>query len=228
MRTSIVDRSSFRFQHGRRLCLMLAGTVPSGQPNVVDIRNRLKAGIFGPGHVHDFQEGLPFTPPTVEHEFETIIPSAAHVCVGWGNCATSLTPWSCPLLPCEYTVVAAIQYVQARADAKDWLSRLAGKTLVCNCSLDAFCCWAYLLQSMFLDILDDRIVNVPCASTVAEGEHEDPQVMPFETYVAIPDVVDTGLPSDRVIPCAVPWPPSWINLVQKIRSLQRPVMWEFC
>jgi len=119
-----------------------------------------------------------------------------------------------------------MQYVQARADAKDWLSRLAGKTLVCDCSLDAECCWAYILQTSFIDMLDDQITHVPCASTFAEVEHEDPEAMPFETYVAIPDVVDTGLPSDRVIPCAVPWPPSWINLVQKVRSLQRPVMWE--
>ena len=62
----------------------------------------------------------------------------------------------------------------------------------------------------------------------AEDEHEDPEVLPFETYVTIPDVVDTGLPSDRVIPCAVPWPESWIMLVLMIRSLQRPVMWDFC
>ena len=73
-------------------------------------------------------------------------------------------------------------------------------------------------------MLNDRIVDVPCASTVAEDEHEDPEVMLFETYVAIPDVVDIGLPSDRVIPCAVPWPASWIILVQMVRSLQRPVM----
>ena len=128
MRTSLVDRSSPRFQQAQRLSLMLAGTVPSGQPNIVDIRRRLKSEVFGPGDLHEFQKEMLFAPPTVEHEFNTVIPDAAHVCVGWGDCATSLTPWSCPLLPSEYTVVDAIQYIQLLVDAEEWLSRPAGKS----------------------------------------------------------------------------------------------------
>ena len=85
MRTSLVDRSSTLLRRAQRLCLMLAGTIPSGQPSIVAIRRRLMAEVFGPGHVHEFQKDLPFAPPTVEHEFNAITPDAAHVCVGWGG-----------------------------------------------------------------------------------------------------------------------------------------------
>ena len=81
--------------------------------------------------------------PTVVHEFGVIIPDAACVRVGWGDCATSLTPWTCPLLPCEYTAVAAKQFIQARVDAKEWLARLSGKVLECDCKMNAEVCWEH-------------------------------------------------------------------------------------
>ena len=97
---------------------------------------------------------------------------------------------------------------------------------MCDCSLDADNCWAHILLSAFLGSLSDRITNVPCTSAVAEVKHDHMEVTPLVTLVAIPEVIDNGLPSESVIPCALPWPPSWTSLVQRIRSLQRPVMWE--
>ena len=167
MRTSLVDRSSPLLQRAQRLCLMLAGTIPSGLPSIVAIRRRLMAEIFGPGHVHEFLNELPFAPPTVEHEFNSITPEAAHVCVGWGDCATTLTPWSCPLLPENYKVVDAVSYIESRVDAEMWLARLAGKKLLCNCRLNASDCWAHILLKEFVERLGNRICATPCASAVA-------------------------------------------------------------
>ena len=225
-----MDRSSDRWQHAKTMCLMITGSTPSGRPEVVEARNNLCSELFGPGHLHDFLIKAALVAPTVDHDFEAETPSAARVRVGWGNCASSLTPWSCPLLPCEYTAAAATRIIHTRADAKVWLSRLSGKILECECMRESSSCWAQLLRSEFIEAFgNDEEDRDTFVYAVAEDEVEEEEPMPFEAYITIPDTFECTRQSESLIPHPVPWPPSWTALVQTIRTLERPVAWEvFC
>ena len=171
---------------------MMAGTIPPGNPRVVQLRNELKSALFGPGHAQEFRKGRPFDPPTVVHEFGAIIPDAARIRVGWGDCATSLSPWSCPLLPGDYTAVAARQFIQTRCDAKEWLARLSGKELECDCKRMAECCWAHILRNACIEAFGNESDGpTPTTFAVAEDEHEEPDVLPFEVYVEVPTLLAT-------------------------------------
>ena len=109
---------------------MWLGSTPSGDEKVVAVRNRLRELVFGPGHFLEFMSESPFVTPTVTHAGGEHVPDAASVYVGWGSCALTLTPWSCPLLPDDYSTVEARQIIRVRADANDWIARLNGKELV--------------------------------------------------------------------------------------------------
>ena len=229
-RCSWMDRSSDRYQHAKLMCLMITGSTPSGRPEVVEARNNLCSALFGPGHLHDFQIKAPLVAPTVDHDFEAETPSAARVRVGWGNCASSLTPWSCPLLPCEYTAAAATRIIHTRADTEEWLSRLSGKILECDCTRESSSCWAQILRSEFIEAYGNDEEDMDTfVYAVAEDEVEEEEPMPFEAYITIPDTFECTRQSESMIPHPVPWPPSWTALVQTIRTLERPVVWEvFC
>ena len=205
---------------------MMAATIPSGCPKVVLIRNKLIAALFGPGHAQEFRKGRPFEAPTIVHELGESAPDAARVCVGWGNCSTTLTPWSCPLLPVEYTAVEAVLFVHTRMDAEDWLARLSGKVLVCNCKLDAGSCWAHILQDACREMFDTAEHELSSVTfAVAESDHEQPDALLFEEYIKVPDTFRIKQSHESSIPEPVPWPPAWTTMVAVIRSLERPVAW---
>ena len=183
---------------------MMAGTIPSGNENIVRLREEMSNVMFGPGHAHEFREGQPFAPPTVEHWFGAFTPDAARIRVGSGDCATSLTPWTCPLLPCDYTAVAAKKFIHTRCDARDWLARLSGKTLECDCDKVTDDCWAMVLREAFIEFIGNNEDEFVYTFAVAEDEHEEAEMLPLEVYVTVPDIFEIGGVSESSVP-RPPW-----------------------
>ena len=152
MRKSLMDRSSEAWAAQPEVCLIWLGTLPSAAERIINIRRRLENLIFGPGMFNEFMDGNPLVPPTVLHDETGHIPDAATIVVGVGSCATSLSPWSCPLRSESYSTVDAQRLIETRIDARSWIARLSGKTLVCNCRCEVGAeCWAWLLRSTFVD-----------------------------------------------------------------------------
>lgn len=103
--------------------------------------------MFGPGILFDWMIGAPFVPPNVSRYWNEDSPDPNAARVGTGNCMSTLTPWSCPILPGVYSAVEAKLTISTRADADVWLARLTGKTLACNCRCPPDACWAELLRN---------------------------------------------------------------------------------
>ena len=55
------------------------------------------------------------------------------------------SPYSCPYQGESYCGSLARQYLETLADAKEFLGRLGGMTLVCDCVLTHSECWAIIL-----------------------------------------------------------------------------------
>ena len=180
---------------------MWLGSMPSGVPEIVSLRRRLRGQIFGPGHAGEFRLASPLVAPGVSHDWFEHPPSAALVRVGEGRCAATLTPWSCPFTPADYRVEEARNLIHARVDAADWLARLNGKQLVCNCDLEMGQCWAYLLQNEFSNLVGDDVGTERLYTyDVAEEDHDPPQLMPFEAYITLHDELDGRAYEDSGIP----------------------------
>lgn len=206
---------------------MWLGPLSSASGRIVQIRRRLMNLILGPGHFVDFMSETPFVTPTVMHADTCHIPDAAAVAVGVGWCATSISPWSCPFLPEVYTAVAARQLLETRIDARSWIARLSGTTLVCNCRREArYDCWAWLLRSLFIERFDSEreesdTDEVPFEDLDVEDEDA------FETYVSYKDEVEATA-DELGVPRHVPWPASWSNLVESIRQLNPSILGNIC
>ena len=133
---------------------MWCGSLPSGDPKIRRLRRKLQSIMFGPGIFLDWLKGVPFVPPTVTHFQNKNSPDPNAVCVGYENCMSTLTPWSCPLLPDAYSAVEARLIIIERADVETWLARLSGKVLACNCRCPPNECWAEILRSEFVERYD--------------------------------------------------------------------------
>lgn len=226
-RRSFLDRTSALWEAAPRLCLMWLGSLPSGEANVVAIRDRLQNLRFGPGHFDEFMAGAAFIPPSVVHECNGYAPDSDTVWVGWGNCAATLSPWSCPFLPIAYSAAEARRVFHRRADVGEWLARLSGKTLVCNCSRCPNDCWANILQDEFNAIFEEAAADRKVFTF--DIPDEDLDVQPeaaIEAYARVRDEVDVQYNSSPSVPTSVPWPEFWIELVKTIRALRGPTFWE--
>ena len=201
-----MDRSSERWAAQPEVCLIWLGTLPSASGRIIEARRRLENLILGPGTLNEFMDGNPFVPPTVLHDKTGHIPDAAAVAVGVGSCATSLSPWSCPLRPEEFSTVDARRIIETRIDSRSWIARLSGKTLVCNCGCEARAdCWAWVLRSTFVDWFGEEDKD--------DSENDD---VPFEDleameddeageYVSYRDEIN-GTEMNMAVPAHVPWP----------------------
>ena len=197
--------------------------------------------MFGKGHLFDLIMKSPFVTPTVMHFEGDHIPDHDVVCVGAGSCAVTLSPWSCPLTPKVYSEKEARRYINNRADATEWISRLSGKTLACNCGLPPDECWAYILvdkfTGAFADTLDDSYpqtfevddedldderqqmgIDDQQLEDKTTGQNVDELISKW--YRPGRDEIDAAASDVFSVPTQVPWPSSWIQLVQTIRRLQ--------
>ena len=80
--------------------------------------------------------------------------------------------------------VEARRVIHTSADVGDWLARLGGKTLVCDCHRQPNECWAWLLQSEFVEAFSTVDTSDNCY--MHEVEDDDLDVLEdtsFETYV---------------------------------------------
>ena len=100
-----------------------------------------------------------------------------HVFVGLVCEAGTYSPYLCPSDYRHYNFPSIKEFLHRRADLRDFLGRLGGKILVCDCNFSASSCWARLLQSAFCeifgttlgtDVIDDYIDN---ASTEMNSPH---------------------------------------------------------
>ena len=166
--------------------------------------------------------------PTVSHSLNEDCRDPNAVYVGAGSCMTTLSPWSCPSTPEDYDLVRLRMYLALRADCKDWIARLNGKVLVCNCDRPPEECWAQMLRTEFENRFGDHLDTTEawrCDVEEADLEDTDDEELVMK-YVAGKDDIKGPEANENGIPRPVPWPDSWIRLVQTIRGLSRPTMWE--
>lgn len=199
-------------------------TMPSGEPKTVSVRRKLKGLIFGPGHFRKFTSRSSFVTPAVVHADTETLPSADAVCVGSGNNAATLTPWSCPLLPGLFSAGEALHVIRSRADVCDWLSRLSGETFTCRCRRSPSDCWAWILRAELIETFgDDDDEKEEYTYHLDDADDYSTVDLPLETYFTYRDNVDFTSGSACSVPQHVPWPLSWCQLVRTVHELQPPV-----
>ncbi len=152
-----MDPSRGAWESNPRLMLALWASCPSGAAEVLAIREKLMDLSFGPGHssANVFTE---FVAPVVAHVLTYDGEMTAESLAVWnGTSASSLSPWSCPYLPEEYSLDVAREYINHRADVRCWLSHLSSRRLVCTCTLEPSQCWAFLLRDAACQIFGDGL-----------------------------------------------------------------------
>jgi len=182
--------------------------------------------VFGPGHLYEFMQEGKFIAPIIAHVYEGFTPDADSVWVGEARCIAELSPWSCPFIAEEYTKEKAEEVFKVRADVDDWIMRLSGKTLVCNCERHADECWAGLVRNEFVDLFDGCTVD--WNSFVDEEMDNDEGLTEDDSITGSRSRDEIGWISEDVssVPRNVPWPEAWFELVKNVRGLRRPTFWE--
>ena len=170
----------------------------------------------------------PLNSPTVSHSLNENCRDPNAVYVGAGSCMTTLSPWSCPLPPEKFDVIRLRMYVALRADCDVWILRLTGKVLVCNCGRPPEECWAELLKSEFETRFQARLDTDEARTFEVDEEDMDDEddELKMNKYIAGKDDIAGPEANEDGIPRPVPWPDSWVRLVQTIRGLRRPSVWE--
>ena len=214
------------------MSLVLLGSLPSGDERIVKLREQLGNQMFGKGHLFELVMGSTFVTPTVVRFLNEHVPDSDTVFVGEGSCAVTLTPWSCPLAPEVYSADEARRFLSRRADATEWLSRLSQKSLACNCNLPPDKCWAWILREKFMETFGNTVDDDEQQTFDVEDDDLDDDWLPAEDDIPEQwhssgrDEIGTTADDVASIPAHVPWPTSWVQLVQTVRGLQRPVFWD--
>ena len=130
--------------------------------------------------------------PEVVHDSE-FVPGEGKI-AGCVSGVADMCNYSCPWQGNLYSKSIASQYICRRADAAEFLARLAGKTLVCNCSLDDSDCWAGVLREAFFLWYPEagRSVGVDSLSGTSGSAEE---LVPQHSRTA--DVLSSGLQTKR-------------------------------
>ena len=199
---------------------------------MVYLRSQLSAHLFGHGSFNEVMDDTTISAPTVVHFVGEYVPSADSVCVGAGTCSLTLSPWSCPVPPESYSAAEATKWIRCRKDSHDWLLRLNGKKLECNCERQPQNCWAQILLKEFEKHFEERDFESDCtddgSSVDYEGSEDELQTTwPREFYSSTLDQVRGGT-MEQSVPEQVPWPSSWVELVRAVRAVGRPAFWNFC
>ena len=74
----------------------------------------------------------------------------------------------------------ARRIIRVRADASEWIARLSGKELVCNCRRREDGCWAWLLRSEFMELLNPDGDEEQCMDDIPDEDVGEPEDMTFE------------------------------------------------
>ena len=136
------------------MALTLLVSIPSGNSSIVEARSDLIDLLF-----HSFHNPISCVIPSrVIHSSSPVMPVPPSVVyVGFGSIDLQNRPsiYCNPFLfldsKSERCAAAFEDYLDSRADVVEFLTPLAGKTLLCDCSEDS-CCHAYVLSRYLSDL----------------------------------------------------------------------------
>ena len=145
--------------------------IPSGSPNVVELRRRIQECMFGPGLSRDFGFCV-FYFPFIVHRIAESVPFADHVPVWGGDSAATLSPWTCWLASDDFDAAHAEQEIRCRADLVEWLAPLSKKVLQCSCNFPQENCWAHVLQKVSRSVFAEYCSVVEYVPVAVSDEAE--------------------------------------------------------
>ena len=222
------------------MTLVLLASVPSGLPEVVDLRGRIAP-------LMPSREPPPITflqRPWVRHvrgEFHEYPSSRIYIGFGPSDCQLRPSQWANPYYFLPYGPEESYElfdrYLRSRADLRDWLFPLRGAELICDCSRGTLCHGNLLIEAFENVFTGDEDINnkdmdALSAACVLEGFEddldEDPEVAPAPRFnpeiEAINETVRSG--AARLHEERPSWLPSWLRLIFIIRNAANPVFWE--
>ena len=117
-----MGRQSRLWSSHRDLALGLAVSIPSGVPQIVSVRERLREFINGAGMLGEAVGVSGISVPEVVHACSgSWTPSPTSVFVGVGLTARDISPWSCPTPEPSFDLKFCHDYIVGRADSRTWL-----------------------------------------------------------------------------------------------------------
>jgi hypothetical protein len=125
---------------------------PSGNSEIVDIRDELIEKMIGRKFLNSSTTSCTYTTPGISHDpMPALERTPQYIFVGIACEAGTFSPYLCPMNYDFYDFPSVSGYLHRRADLRDFLGRLSGKNLVCDCNFCADTCWARLLQIAFCE-----------------------------------------------------------------------------
>ena len=96
-----------------------------------------------------FESGYKVSPRIVHMEQPDHLVNELSTFVGVAKTEQHASPYCCPYHGVNYCPKNAVLYVKSRADLPEFLGKLSGRTLICNCSQPSNKCWANILVNEF-------------------------------------------------------------------------------
>lgn len=230
--------------------LVLLAIVPSGDPQIVQLRSELSDLIPSPKHTCT----VPMSPPILRHvdsEFHACPSPFLYIGTGCSDIQGRPSQWCNPYIFLELDPLHGLalfkRYSQFRADLEDCLSPLGGSVLVCDCDRGAAChgftpietvndvCVAEVSEDLEAAQLDAMSVACVVEGFDDDAEEEgiaaaaeDEDVAPPPKFNAATEAVNETIRSNapNVHQERPSWLPSWIMLISIIRGALIPVFWE--
>ena len=208
------------------LARVLAATIPSGDPVIVDLRMEIGSII-----------GLTVPDVFLPVEWETPVLNfddldrpwpASSIYVGHGphGCGMNPSPWGSPYASASMAETCPyderfVLYAEARADVVYWLRPLVGKKLICHCSQKC-----HATQLVALIGKHFKHGELYRSSQPPFGLHEAScSVAPSD--VAPVDPINGGSGDPMIAPYpGGSWPDEWRALVENIRGAPYGMAWE--
>ena len=127
--------------------LAVLASLPSGTDAVVEIRREIRSLVNQLGAPRLFAYSMY---PSVIHYTNSAYPRRSDaIFVVIPTQVGDLSPWSMP-----FGYQQSMDFLCARQDLSVLIGGLRNKYLICNCSTNK--CWAYLLQTLYIEIHGDE------------------------------------------------------------------------
>ena len=133
--------------------IAILASYPSGNSMIVEARDNLTELMLGQKLMNSS-----YTTPFVSHgPMPALERTPQYIFVGALCEAGTYSPYLCPSDYGHYHFPAVRDFLHRRADLRDFLGRLGGQILVCDCNFSAGECWAHLLQCAFCETFDTTL-----------------------------------------------------------------------
>ena len=229
--------------------LVLAASMPSGDPQICRIRDELSSIVPFP---NDPRSTI-LVMPTLRHvsgPFHSFPLPLLYIGHGHSDIQSRPSQWSNPYAFLNYSVDESMslfrRYLLSRADLEEFLSPLSGAEMICDCSLGTRC-HGRIIEGVFHETFiagqEDEAIDLKIdamdMATVMEGFDEDDEVgiiaeatdvevQPAPKFnsalEAVNETVRSGAANVRQERPS--WLPSWVTLIALIRAAIVPVFWE--